>query len=245
MTAFNLKEDDLGVEMFDISNPRSLFNILPIRVQEAAFAVPRKEWLRSESAITRSASPDFSDKCIRINFWQAYCKAQDAGKSININHIVAGVTTKDYFYHVIDTDRSKLIFYLTPPKAYDVMQRQILDESLERLREIVTSDLYNEKVVVKHNKDGTEDRTVHRTINNGLIAEIRKITEMLQNRVHGTLIQKVALKGEISTTPLVQATKSGELAPEQGLDALLQQINGKLSELPPVIEGEVDSGDII
>lgn len=248
----NVTEEDLAVEIFDRENPRSLFNILPTKLQEAAIGVPREKWLRSEAAITKSAEPDFTDKCLRINFWQAYTKAQDAGKNVNVNHVTSGVTTKNYFYHMIETEQDKLVYYLTPPKAYDVMQRQILDESLEKLRDVVTSDIYDEKVVTKNNSDGTQERTIVRTINTKLVSEIRRITEMLQDRVHGTLVQKLAVKGQMEHNVPIQATKPGESAPEQGLDALLSSINAQLAELPEtsespapdlprndVIEGEV------
>jgi len=243
MSILNVTEEDLSVEIFDRDNPRSLFNILPSRVQEAAIAVPRNRWLRSESAITRSAEPDFTDKCLRINFWQAYTRAQDTGKNIHVNHIIAGVTTKNYFMHMVETEQNKLVYYLTPPKSYDIMQRQILDESLEKLRVVVTSDIYDEKVITKVNSDGTQDRTVVKTINTKLVSEIRRITEMLQDRVHGTLVQKLAIKGQVEHSPVAK-TVPGELAPEQGLDALLQNINAKLAELPEstshseTIEGE-------
>lgn len=232
MTIMNVTEEDLSVEIFDRENPRSLFNILPPRLQEAAIGVPRDKWLRSEAAITKSASPDFTDKCLRINFWQAYTKAQDSGKNINVNHVTSGVTTRNYFYHLIETEQDKLVYILTPPKAYDVMQRQILDESLEKLRHVVTSDIYDERVVTKTNSDGTQEHTKVRTINTKLVSEIRRITEMLQDRVHGTLVQKLAVRGQVDHKTPVQATKSGESAPEQGLDALLSSINAQLAELP-------------
>ena len=233
-----MSEDD-GVDLFDMSNPRSLFNLLPEKLRNYALRVPRDNWLQSESTIKKKAKPDFTDKCLRVNFWQAYCHAHDRGKNINLNHIVSGVCSRDYFLHLAKEDSSKLVFILTPPKSYDVMQRQILDEGLERLRDVVEMDFYDEKLVEKEGKDGQITTTKERKINASAIAEVRKVVEMLQDRVQGSVIRKVAVKGQVESIPSSDSGQQllGSVSPEGSLAQLLSSVNAKL--------GEVSGGDSV
>lgn len=222
----------------DPDNPRSMVNIAPPQIQEFIQRIPRRYFLLTETQLNRKAKPDFTAKCLRIQFWQEYVRAQDKNVKMSLSNIIKGVTHKDYFVHLAKTKLYQFAWICIPPKSYDVTQKQILEESLEKLREIVRTDLYDVKITEKTDAKGQVTKTTTRKLNAAVMQEVRKTTEMLQQRILGQLTQNIKHDVTVETREPEKISQGPGLVALNALNELeksLDQLeNGDVIEHPPL-----------
>lgn len=233
MTILSVSEgEDVGI--MDPDNPKSMFSLLPDPVQSYALAIPRKYFVMSERKLKARAEPDFTLKCLRMNMWQSYCKHQPLGKTMSLGSIVHGVTTREYFLHIAREEPAKLAFVMIPPKSYDVMQRQIFEDSLEKLKDILEMDLVDIQKVKKPNKDGLIEEKEYRKINTAAIAEVRKVAEMLSDRIQGSVTQKIQMQGQVAHAHAQLPPQEANPTALGSIDAMLKLIESKLGDVVDV-----------
>lgn len=216
--------------LFDESNPRSLVNIVPKEVREALRRIPRKVMLQSEGELKRAVRPSPTLNYLRLNFWLEYNRAQELRKTMNMTNVVKGVTHKDYLYQYVLIDPMMTAWVATPPTDYALVQQDILFSGLEKMRKALKIPL----VTIKEKLD-EEGKVVSRTKspNVAAIAEARKITEWLADRVQGTLIQRVAIKQQTQTLGSDQSLDGGghDASAAERLDRLLTSTEQKLAQI--------------
>jgi len=227
--------------ILDRENPRSLVNICPEVLKEFVTAIPRDTFLWTENKLTSRAKPDFTSKCLRIQFWQEYVRAQDKLANMVFSNIIRGITHKDYFLHLAKTRPIEFAWICIPPKSYDIVQKQILEESLEKMREITQKDLVDIVIEEKTDKDGIVTKKTTRKMNTAAIAELRKTTEMLQTRVLGSLTQK--MQHEHSVAPKALAEKGPGLVSINAMKDLDEAIEADVLDASPPEKGAVTHVD--
>lgn len=240
----------VGVEqnqysIYDFKNPRSVINIVPLSLREAIIRIPNRTQMMSETELHKYAEPSPTIGRLRLSFWDEYGLAQDQGRDMQITAIIRNIISFDYWEKKILPRTEWVAFIVMPPKDYMVSMRYLHRQALKRLEEIL--DLPVLEVAVS--KSG---RTTQK-INVSLISQIIRITQMLESRVMGAVVQK-NLNLNVSADPVEKGDIEG-LTLEQ-IDKKLFEIKKQMGEPPAKlrrhlhedalsIEAPVEDGEII
>lgn len=224
-----MSEADLDFGLFDADNPRSLVNIVPEGIRDAMLRVHQEDLLLDDRALRKKVKPSDHLNRLRLNFWLEFFRAQEKQAKMLLGNIVHGISSRDYLYGAVLGDPLKTAWLISPPTDVAVVQMDIMHASLDRLAAITRKDPYIVKEIIK--KDGTIERTKRLDI--AAIAEIRKVAEMMMDRVQGSVIQRVAIKQQTSVE------KQAELYGDDALTALAGQLESLKKALPPAVEAEV------
>ena len=208
----------------DSSNPRSLVSIAPLQIQTYIASLDPSLLTLSDKVLNKQAEPELTDKCLRINFWTEYVRAQDKSTTMLLGNIIRGVTTKEYFLHIAENNPAKLAYIIIPPKDYNIVQDSIFRDSLEKLRQLISLPPYD---IVKRTTISDKGETVTETkrLNPAYIAEVRKVTTMLADRLQGSISRKVDISGKLKVereqeSQLAEYTDLRELEEALGAEEL-------------------------
>lgn len=179
--------------------------------------------------------PDPRDAKLRLSFWEEYARAVDRDSFIRIDYIGAGVTTHEIVLDML-SDPEKFGYVLNCPASYLRETENLLNVALDRMRDILDLPLVNSKGQVQP----------------AVIAGILKAAEMLDKRVKGAVMQKLAVHQHTTTGGSVVDIGSGALAHEQLLElenqiaAARKKMTEKYAVLPQdngatvIVEKDVD-----
>lgn len=166
----------------DLSNPRSVVNLVPERVsraiQDAAstnpeiFNIDEKDLYKLLKDSNHQPSP--TDNRLRLKFWMEYERVQERSeKQMNISNVTAGVCSRELFYDRYLANPHKVAWLLTPPTGYAVKAEEALEFGIEQLRDILD---------LPHVVGGRVDTK---------LGELKaKIVAMLDIRVKGAIVQR-------------------------------------------------------
>jgi hypothetical protein len=174
------KERGEGEEivLHEDGNPWSVSNMLTGKAHEKFNEIPAQYFGMQENHLHALAKPSELDEQLRLSFWDEYFICIDAKKTIDLKKVYGKLCTRDYFYKTVLDVPSKFAFILQPPQQYTYRMRSLLNLGHKRLRQVLEMPL----------KDGKNVPNVK------LISEIVKIVVMLENRVHGSVVQKIDVK---------------------------------------------------
>lgn len=235
---------DREVSVKDAQNPHSLINLLTGPLRAAVEHLPDELLLMDEARLKRHCDPGELECRLRIQFWDEWNQACDEGRPMSVSAIMRGICYAEYFYQVILPDPKKLAWVIKPPADFLLAMRDLLYLGMSRLREILELPLVDRTPMIRRGAPVLDDKgqiVMIERPNVRLIAEVRTITEMMQNRVHGAVIQRVHQKTQLEsqnlhliagTDPLAQLPTDLMLA----LDKQLQGVNARLEAveaLPP------------
>ena len=208
--AITISDAEILVPGFlDVDNPRSLVNIAPVQIREFLLKIPQDTFTLSEAQLTKRAEPDFTAKCLRINFWTEYCRAQDKNLTMKLGNILKGVTHSRYFMHICEENPDQLAWMIVPPKDYNIVQEQIFRDGLEKLKAILTISPYDIKTRKITKTDGTIEEIEEKKLNVALLEQKRKTVEMLSHRIQGSITKSVALSGTVNHTQSSDSPRLG------------------------------------
>lgn len=199
--------------IFDETEERSLINIVPEEVRIAMLRLAshhEKLFFKDERVFKKEVDPDAITARIRLSFWDEYTRAQDTKTGMRVQNFVRGACSPDYFYKSILPNDYKLAWIVCPPKDYFLAMRDLLEEGIDQLRDIIT---------LPH-KDGKK-------INTSLIAQKIKVIQMLDLRVKGAIVQKLQIDQQTKSLNVnveQPALGVGEMSLEE-LQALEEQIS--------------------
>lgn len=222
----NLQESVISlspkVSIFDRSNPRSLINIVWEELRDALNAIETNnpELLDlTERQFEKKISPDPTVCRLRLRFWDEYARAQDRGKRMFKEEICRNVCSGDYWVRHISKNLELIAYIIIPPAGYATTMEELLYKGLDRMREVLDLPFRDEKT---------------NRVDTRLIAEVVKIVQILDQRVKGAIIQKVAIQQRID-----QRTQHSIGAPDplsQNSMGDLQSIESQLSSLNSRLE---------
>lgn len=224
--------DKSEVVLFDETDPKSVVNLLDEKTKAAVRAIPAEFWKLSEKKLREKVNPDELTCRLRITFWDEYQAAQDDNRGISVANVMRGVTYAEYFYQHVLPDPGKMAWILTPPSDFLLALRDLLYVGLDKLREILSLPIV-ETIDIRDKKTGEVIGTEKR-VNMALAREIRAITEKLADRVHGAVIQKLAVKQEsLHVHASADPFTNFPIDQLQALDQQLGSINQKLELAAP------------
>ena len=200
----DLEPEILGdVSLFDESDPKSMVNIVWEGLAHILRHWPKDElylWNREERTIRKTAKADTTLSLLRVRFWEEYHVAHRKNKKMVMIDTTRGLVVREYWQSCLYTDRTKLVYVLTPPLRYRVRLEGLLDLALEQLGDILSKD--------------TEDPK--------LIALKVKIAEFIHPLVKGTVTQKL----QIDQRVLTQNIDSTDISQ---IDNRLTEVNKRIS----------------
>lgn len=200
----------LEADLFDENNPRSLINIVWVDFKEilkrSRYAMPEL-FEMSETKMTREVDPDPCLRMVRMRFWQEYDRCQIQGKTMMVRDVLKGVCTQDYWKRGILPFPEKVAYLCIPPTEYVAIMEDLLTVGIEQLREILALPI----------------KDAQGKINSKLIAEKIKIFQLLDLRVKGAVIQKIAIQQRIDQR--IQNSNA-----PSGIDNLLENMSPENAE---------------
>jgi hypothetical protein len=224
------------VVMYDEQNELSLINLAPEGIKHHIAAVRDNpeyfkitEW--SDIKLRNTIKPDAKLCRIRIAFWEELTRAIDAEVHMNVTRICMGITHRQHFYNIA-ADPRLMAYVLNPPVRYKTAVQESLSLAIDRTREILELPLLDEK--------GKPQTAV--------IGAILKALEYSDKRVHGSIMQKVAVHQHHTTGDadsgfgVSDETDLAQL--EDKINSVRRQLEGKADEVKKIIMSKPDSKEI-
>lgn len=209
----SLAENHTGICIFDKVEPRSVYNLVPPGVQEAIENVNPEYYRWTEKVLEKHANLDVRDYRVRLSFWNEYYETQDKfKKSMSISKMLMGVCSNEYFYKEILPNPLKLAWVLYPPANYAKAMEEILDVSMRQMRNIMS---------LNHNKKSGYDIP--------LIKEKIKIFALIDNRVRGSVLQRVKVDKQAVHAHMHQT--SGVHTNSQNAPKSIEELNSEILKL--------------
>jgi len=214
-------ENHTGIVIFDKTEPRSIYNLVAAKFQEAIERVNPEYYKWTPKGLEKHADLDERDYRLRISFWQEYYNTQDKFlNKISLPGVARGICTMEYLYSTVFFSPIKLAWILYPPANYTKAMEEMLDLSMRNLRDVLMLD---HNIPLPPSGD-THTKTGHvrARFDLGLIREKIKIFALLDNRLKGAAIQRVEMSGEHKHAHMNINTTTQEAA--QSLDEINAEI---------------------
>lgn len=215
----------------ETENPQHFINLVPDSIKHAIYQIPY-DWFEFEESqvIVKAFGSDGNipdvDAIYRLNFWEAFYEKHEKEKQITFRDIV-GSNSTGYLHKSILTNPGRTLFLITEPtkakSATRFTHHLAMKQMIETLKMPV---LYNAKT-------GLPDTQ--------LIAIKQKIFEYVDQRMHGSIIQKQQIQTTNTNQNLninVDATKQMEAIPHslEEVEARIKQLEAEIANggaLPP------------
>lgn len=261
LTAVPIPEEAPSISVLDEENKFSLINLVPPAFADRMRLIPRDYFSYSESRLHDEVKPDDTLNKLKLRFWDEWQTSILAGVTakVSITAVYYGVCTEEYFSEQVLSSPKNMAWVLTPPTDYVLTMRDILRQGLGRLREIIQLPIITHELIIGKAgplKDAKGEYLRKTVIHRGVITEIRQIVQLLSDRVHGAVVQRLDVSQK-SLTMEVSSETAQLLAASGGMDgfsnnelnsieAQLRQINSVLSNVEAqVIEVESDATGMI
>ena len=168
------------LDFYAPGNPHALVNLLPDKVREAVKRIPVNYLTMEERKLQVEANAGETERLLRTSFWEEYTLATDNKRNMSIDKVYTGACSREFFYRYIVANPLKLAYLVRPMKAYMLRMKELLDLAQDQMREIMLLPILDKKGVP----------------NTKLIAEKVKIMILTENRVKGTVVQKIATQSK-------------------------------------------------
>lgn len=172
---------DQEVVLLDEADPRSLINMVPQHFKDAILNIAKNypEYLTlPEYDLKKLLEPDDTDDEIRVAFWHEYVRAQDAGNKIRLITAFSNFCSDHYFYHKMITNPKKVAWIICRPAHYMMSLEASLDNGRRSIKKIMAMKIFDDNGNIKPKEAGI----------------FLKAYEMLDNRVRGSVIQRIEQK---------------------------------------------------
>lgn len=168
--------------VYDLENPRAIINLVTKTLKEAMLRIPKEIHAYSESQLNRYAKPTSTIGRLRLSFWDEYGLAQDQGRPIKIQNVIRNISSLEYWDATVLKNEKFIAYIMCPPKDYMVTMRNMHRKAMKRLEEVLDLPIMQ--------KRSTSKGGMYEVPNTMLIAQIIRITQLLEERVMGAVVQK-------------------------------------------------------
>lgn len=199
--------DYSGWEPFDVTDSRSLVNIIPRELKAALQAVPKEWLLLTEEELHSFVRPEASLNRLRLAFWAEYESAQRSVRKMDL-HALSELTGRPSKYILAElraTDR--MAWVLCPPASYEMFLDEALSFGMKRLREDIL---------------GMNIKTSDGDVDPKKADILLKAIAFVDMRKHGGIVQKNLHLH--STTSQMKSV--GRHLTEQEIDARIAELEG-------------------
>lgn len=179
-------------EALEVSDPRSIVNLLTPKIREKLLEVPGELFQLSEAMLLKwfrrhDIELTAVDHRLRIKLWDEYHLTQDEQRSaMNLRAIFHGVCSKQFFYQIYLNEPRRLAWLLCQPPEYEVEVKRLHEKASKEMEKILAIDHFNHK--------GEP--------NSGLIAKKIQLYKILDDRMKGAVLQKVQVDQRVDQRSL-------------------------------------------
>jgi hypothetical protein len=217
--------------VFDKNDPASIHHLISKHLSDCITNIPINILSLPYEDLKKNVRPSPVLDALRTSFWLEYNRAVFQNFThLVIDRVYSGICTKEYFYTYVCKTPLLLAWVMFPPNEYSAMLETLLKVSLDRMHELVNLPFIKENGLVDH-------RT---------IALVLKTFEMLDNRLHGTPVQKTEsrnLNFNLNAKPIDVSQKRTELL-ETSLSKRVKELQNRERQLaergfgPTIIQSE-------
>jgi hypothetical protein len=130
-----------GVEVLNLNNPKSVWNLIDDKFQAALRDVPDYFHKMDEKQLAKLHKPHPVINMVRMQFWAEYDRAHAEGlPKMDMTRVWAGACTREYWALVILKNTKWVGWISIPPLNYARKIEEALDKSYDRMREILECD---------------------------------------------------------------------------------------------------------
>lgn len=211
-----------------VERAHSLFTDGILRAREK---IPQEYLDMTDEMIERRFEITPTDRILRLSFWREVERALAAGEDVmKPVNAYTGVTSNKQFYNVLNNPH-RGAYVLRPPRSYEQQAHEIINKGVSKLREALDANL----VYTNGHLDARAAKT------------ILDIVSYFENRVKGTLTQKIKLDSTVQTQNI--SLNVGNIV---DVESKLKEVKAKISQyensslietLPPKVRdvGETDA----
>ncbi len=224
-------EKALSFSVFEEDNPLSLINLIDSeKVKEALFRIKTEcpvMFYADDAEIQAKAKPTRLVLSLKIAFWDEYERAVQKRTSFRVSRWLTNLVDRKYFYDSILPNNMFMLYIITPPRNYELLQRQALDKSITELLAIL--DLPNEDA------DGKPNAAV-------INAKI-KIHNLMELRVKGAIAQRFQIQQHVLSQQVPSEDKYYETLPIRELERLREKVVDHKASQKLMIEAEEEKAE--
>jgi hypothetical protein len=210
------------VSVFDTGNPYSIWNMVPKNYRVRLENVSRELLGMEEVELRQKVNTSSTLNKLRMAFWVEFDMACRMGRTMVMKRVYAGLCTLENFEKTIFKGNN-LAWILTPVASYKVCMEEALESSIAQLRKVLDAPLFK--------NDGTLDCAAANTI-------IRVFT-LLDQRVHGSIVQKIESKSLVVSRSMKDDDGS-KLMPDLDIDLKLKQLETQITQNNQIVKGVPD-----
>lgn len=219
-------------DFFDLSNPQHFINLVPASIREAVLRIPPELFELTERQLIlrtfKAEVPDDLDSELRISFWDEYNDKFTDMKPMLIENIIKGICSRANFNSVILKNPYRTLYMVT---EISVIKNRLKHAFHLHLNEMVRIGKMKEEI---NAKTGTTDTK--------LLDLKFKIFEYLDQRLHGSLIQRTQTQIEQKSVNVnINTTIESQPQTPEAIDMEIQKLEQELSQhqaLPPAQPAE-------
>lgn len=218
-----------GTPEVDVSDARSLINLLPQEIQDRALKLPIEFFeldpKELESVAFKAVSKTLYRK-LRIAFWEEYETTQRTkADKIDMDAAFRKSCSPGFFKSKVLANDARLAWLLTPPSEYEISLKEISSLGLERMKEAL-------EIPIDQDNPNTK-----------LIEAQLKIFQHADMRIKGAIIQRVEqrslnmnLNANASPEIVNRAEKVSKMSMEE-IEAEISRFEGrsKAAEIPGTV----------
>lgn len=215
------------VSIFEKENPYSILNMVPEWFQKRLFNANQELLGEDESHIREKCRPTPLVNRIRMAFWVEYDTACRMGRKIDMARVYGGLCTRDNFLKTVCRPNN-MAWVLTPVSSYKVSMEEALEHSIAQMRKMLDCPLYK--------ADGQLDTQAANVV--------LRVFTLLDQRVHGSIVQKVETKSLSVQKHIHQKVEPGPggQAPQIDIDEKLKALETQVIQNHQLVLG-VPSGE--
>lgn len=227
VTASDLPEDlsELDLDLKDRDNPHSLVNMLPNKVGDALMSIPNEILTMTDHKLKKLGNIGITENRLRHAFWLEYGNAHAGKRQMRIANVHNGVCRKEYWYHIVVKDVYKMAYIFSPPNSYKVTMSELVEMSVESLREVLETPHLEEVPVMNNRGEPILDRDgqpmFYKKINSAIASAKIKVADLVMNRVYGAATQKIKIDQRVMSTNM----------PTEALPNTLEEIDNRIRAL--------------
>jgi hypothetical protein len=200
LTSVQVPNEAPSVSILDRENRFSLINLVPENFQKILEGIPKEYFSYSETRLREMVNPDDTLNRLKLRFWDEWQISLLAGvkcTKISIASVYYGICTEEYFYENVLNIPLSTVWIVVPPSDFIVTMRDVLNQGLDRLKEIINLPLVTEEPILYRGEcvlgdDGKP--IIKKVIQRAVISEIRQLVSLLSDRVHGAVVQRLDVR---------------------------------------------------
>lgn len=142
-----VSSDDYETAILDPKVKNSVYSLSEGSLRSAVARISKAILALSPKALEKRACADVTMMKLKFSFWEEYCRCQDKQVPIDINNVVRGVCSKEYWIKEIESHPIRMAFVVIPPADGLRLFKFLMWKGFEKLNAILELPLEKQQSV--------------------------------------------------------------------------------------------------